>query len=121
MVNEVDRLKARIKEMQDNCYHNFRLKEKPKLRKTLVRGVFVGSVKHSNSTPITLICIKCSKEKETDISETCPKCLSPMEKKISLGGESRKEYFGEQYLYFAIELSRCTKCNFTIASDEWCQ
>jgi hypothetical protein len=125
--NKVDELRDWIERIQENCKHDFRLIKEPKLAESLFPGVFVGATegptKVSYSTlRLKLVCLNCSKEKETTILSTCPKCLSPMREGECLGaGElfGRKRYFGEDYSYFSIRLQRCTKCNFAVASDEW--
>jgi len=125
--NEVDSLKERIKEIQDKCEHSWRVIKKPKLILSQVPGVFIGSKARSNTTPeITLICTKCSKRLVQSITTRCPKCLSFMRKGVlhsieDDGTFSRKKYFGKEYLYYAIRLHYCTKCDFVIASDEWNQ
>ena len=124
--NKVDELQDWIKRIQKDCKHDFRLVKEPKLIESLVSGVFVGPVRgpikmFSSETRMKLVCINCSKEKSASIVVICPKCLSPMREGRVLGYDSRKYYFGEEYLYFSILLQRCSKCSFTLASDEWDQ
>jgi len=124
--NVVDQLKARIEKIQKNCDHDFRLIKEPKLSESLVRGVFVGPLKgpaqvSPSQCDMTLVCLKCSKEKWTSIISTCPRCLHSMGKREILGAGSRERYFGTEYLYFSAALSRCSNCGFTIAFDEWDQ
>lgn len=134
LINEVDKLKAQIKKIrdeikkvQDECNHDWRLIRKPALSASLVPGVFVGKKEPHGITPeMTLICTKCRKRLVASIRGTCPNCLSPM-REIGLytieddGTTSRKKYFGQDYLYYAIIIDHCTKCDFRVASDEWNQ
>ena len=113
-LNEVDKLETRIKEIQDNCDHDFRLTEEPKLRETRVSGVFVGSVKGFGAPRMTLVCLKCSKVKETNVSEICPRCLGSMKPGKCLRAGSREKYFEGRYLYYSITLSYCPNCNFIV-------
>lgn len=124
--NKVDELQTQIKRIQESCDHDFRLVKEPKLSPSLVAGVFVGSVEgpaevSRSDIELQLVCMKCSKKKETNILVTCPKCLSPMKKGECLGAGSRKRFFGKEYLYYSILPSRCPNCNFRIASDVWDQ
>ncbi|NQV00592.1 MAG: hypothetical protein HQ537_00495 [Parcubacteria group bacterium] len=124
--NEVDNLKEQITEIQEHCLHDFRLIKEPELKESLIKGVFVGHTFGptkigASEEQMALVCIKCSKEKETYIAKTCPRCLGPMREERCLGAGSREKYFGNKYLYHAVKLSRCLKCNFTIGSDEWDQ
>jgi hypothetical protein len=129
MMNEVDRLQARIAKIQGDCDHDWRLIKKPELIESFVPGVFVGRRDPVGIAPeMRLICMRCSKRLVTSIIERCPKCLSPMSEgglySIEDDGTfSRKKYFGQEYLYNAIRLHRCTntKCDFVVASDEWNQ
>jgi len=125
--NEVDGLKERIKKIQDNCEHNWKVIKKPKLTLSCVPGVFIGDkARSADASEMTLICTKCSKQLVQSITTRCPKCLSPMKKGALHGIEddgtySRKKYFGKEYLYYAIRIYGCTKCYFRVASDEWDQ
>jgi len=126
-LNQVDKLKTQIKEIQENCKHDWKLINKPELRKSLVPGVFVGKTEPGGMAPeMILICTKCSQRLETSIISRCPYCLSPMREGglytvENDGTFSRKKYFGREYLYYAIRLHHCTKCDFWTASDEWNQ
>ena len=125
-MNEVDSLERQMKEIQDNCEHDWKLVEKPELIKSLVPGVFIGRREPGGfASEMTLICTKCSKRLKTSIISRCPYCLSPMREgflQITEGGiSSRKRYFGREYLYYVIRLHHCTKCEFRTASDEWDQ
>lgn len=126
-LNEVDSLQAQIEKIQKHCDHDWRLIEEPELRQSLVPGVFIGEMARSGmATEMILICTKCSKRLVTSITARCPYCLSPMREGglHSIEGDgtfSRKKYFGRKYLYYAIRLHHCTKCDFSTASDEWNQ
>ena len=124
-LNEVDNLNARIKTIQETCEHDFRLIREPNLIASLVRGVFVGSLapaRAASSEPyLVLVCLKCSKEESRSITSTCPQCLKPMGEAQCLGAGSRVRYFGQEYVYYSVAISYCTKCSFALASDMWDQ
>lgn len=124
-MNQVDKLKVRIAEIQGHCDHDWKLKEIPELRESLVSGVFIGKREPlGTAIRITLICTKCSVRMDTLITIRCPYCLSSM-REIGFytteddGTTSYKKYFGKDSLCFAIRLHRCTKCSFRVVSDEW--
>lgn len=124
--NEVDVLELKIKRIRETCEHDFRLVKNLKLQ-SILSGIIVGKLEgptevgHSE-LEMTLVCLKCSEEKETTIMKTCPRCLGKMIKHpYSLGGGSREKYFGCAYLYFAVALSHCQDCGLRVASDEWDQ
>ena len=127
-MNEVDRLERRIAQIQQNCEHEIEITEGPTLVESLVSGVFVGDLEgpadadleHPNNR-FTMTCLKCSARKDAHAQGICPKCLRPMGEARCLGAGSRKEYFGQEYLYFAAAIARCTSCSFAIARDEWDQ
>ena len=78
--NKVDELRDQIKNIQENCKHDFRLTKEPKLSKSLISGVFVGSVEgptevSRSNIRLELVCLKCSEENITSTSRMCPKCL----------------------------------------------
>ncbi len=124
-LNEVDKLEERIRTIQENCDHDFRLFNKPKLSKSLVRGVFVGGLRGpaqvSCSECMTLVCLKCSEKKVESVIYTCPRCLRSMGEAKCLGAGSREKYFGRSYYYYAAAVARCSNCDFAIAFDEWDQ
>lgn len=129
--NRVDGLHLKIKQIQKKCKHDFRILGKPRLTESLVPGIYVGFVAMGGGTrgirgipsciEQKLVCLKCSKEKIANIVETCPKCLGSMKQGEVQGVYSRIQYFGEDYLYYSIVLSKCSNCGFTIASDTWNQ
>ena len=116
--NEVDELEARIRKIQANCDHDFRLIEEPELRETRVSGVFMGKVRIFGAPRMTLVCLKCNKAKETNILEICPRCLGSMKRGECLGAVSREKYFEGGSSFSSITLYYCPNCNFTVASDE---
>ena len=126
-MNEVDKLALRIEKLQATCDHNFQITKAPKLQESLVKGVFVGCIQGYtevgfSETGFTLKCTKCSETVITNITQQCPHCLKPMKTTSPcLGANSRKQYFGKDYVYYAIMLRHCESCSFAVASDEWDQ
>lgn len=124
--NEVDRLNARIQEIQENCCHNFQLQEPANLVESLVPGVYVGRTEGLTSVgrpdpQIQLVCVECSLSKRTCITVICPQCFGEMGRGYCLGAGSREKYFGQRHLYYAIIEQHCPQCGFIVASDEWDQ
>jgi len=118
--NEVDRLLQLISEIQENCYHDFRLVKKPKLQESKVKGVFIGiNERRDPHWPemMLLRCLNCSKEKQEPVTEMCPRCLGMMTD--TLGLRRREEYFGEPYFHYAAKLRRCIDCDLTLVLDVW--
>ncbi|MFA5392385.1 MAG: hypothetical protein WC306_01675 [Candidatus Paceibacterota bacterium] len=126
-MNEVDRLKALIAEIQGNCDHDWRVIKEAELIESLVPGVFVGSRgPFGTAARMKLFCTRCSQRIQTSIILRCPHCLSPMRKgdlyTMEDGGKtSREKYFGVDEPYYAIRIHCCTLCSFMTASDEWNQ
>lgn len=122
-------MQAMIEEIQADCDHDFRLVKEPELSESLVEGVYVCEIegmirslgRPESETALKLVCMKCSIAKDTDIGQTCPRCLSKMERGKCLGDGSRKEYFVSEYMHYSITLGSCTNCGFTVANDEWDQ
>ena len=100
--NEVDRLRGRIKNIQEACEHEFRAIEEPQLGESLVSGVYTGSVEgfrvgegvSFSATEMTLVCLHCGKQEEATIWETCPRCLSPMVEGHFWGQEAARGILG---------------------------
>jgi len=129
-LNAVDKLKARIKEIQKSCKHDWKLIKKPELSESLVPGIFIGNKASPLETTfqkeISLKCNKCSRRLIAPITSICPCCFGSMYKGglytiENDGMSSREKYFGEPLAYHAVRLHHCSKCGFTIASDEWNQ
>lgn len=124
---EIKNLQALIEHLQKRCKHVWKCDEPPDLKKTLVPTVFVGSISGviGVNEPTTLhfrcVCQKCTKIIEGEASQTCPHCLVKLEEGGCLGAGSRVQYFGRDYLYYSVQVNRCPKCNFAIASDVWDQ
>jgi hypothetical protein len=124
--NEVDKLNLRVKQIQQNCRHDFKLTKEPRLQESLVRGVIAWEKGPHTlagfSGSLTLVCTKCSKEKGATITDICPRCLGKMKKDpATLGAGSRKKYFGKAYFYYSVILYRCQDCGLVVAAEEWDQ
>lgn len=121
--NIVDALLERVKQIQGSCAHKFRVLQEPKLKESLVKGIFIAldASSHSDTAEVAMKihCEHCSKEEEVLVSERCPKCLGRMHNLRGL--ERREKYFGADYVYYAAKLKRCKGCGFTVVVDEWNQ
>lgn len=122
--NRVDELHAEIQRIQSECQHVFCCAEEPKLKESLVKGVFIGydasrGAQGVEQGQFTIRCSDCSQEKIVYIREICPKCLGKM--KADSGLEVREKYFGEDYLYYRASTSGCVVCSFRAVFDEWDQ
>jgi len=118
--NEVDRLLARVEEIQANCNHTFFLPEELALHPSLAVGVFLKQV-------FEIICSSCSLQMGKNSKETCPVCLSPMTSlgfacKVSPHGDAMESYFGPgEHLYYAPVLYRCGNCGHEVVDQVWDQ
>ncbi len=123
MESEIKSLQSQVKNLQGKCHHQWKLTKKPDLKKTLVDGVYVGSIAISGritiECPETLRficeCEKCGLEKTGDAAYECPHCVVQLREWKHL--ENREGYFGCDYNYYAIGVSDCPECDFRIASD----
>jgi len=130
-MNEVDRLLAQIKEIQEKCSHVFETSphydrwvhpqtgQADNPEPTLVPNVFVGvDDQRRISLTVKFVCKKCNVGGKANCRQKCVRCLGPMVK-----GEKhlREEYFGEKYSYYRVYLYICEMCGFTIAVDEFDQ
>lgn len=125
-MNEVDRLQAQIKEIQEKCPHDFETStgdrwvdgrvETSEFKATKVPGVFVGVDSQKRIyLSVNIKCKKCNIERKVGCREKCVRCLGHVVK-----GEKhrREEFFAEDYGYYCVYLYKCEKCGFTIAVDE---
>ena len=120
-LNEVDCLTDKIKLIQENCSHDWRLTEPLYLRESLVEGVFIlyDASTDRHKAKSVLRCQECSKEKEFNFRETCPHCLGEMREGAKAG--MREFYFGRDYLYYGAFPYYCVKCGFKGVVDAWDQ
>ena len=125
-INEVDEMQAKIARIQDCCEHNFRFLRKPKIRESLVPGVFILSdaqfaaytqaSKHIPS-PVEVKCLSCNKVEYVSVFNVCPECLSKLEK---VGGlRLREEFYGCEHTYYAAQPLICPSCGFKGVKDVW--
>lgn len=129
-MNEVDRLQAQIKEIQEKCSHDFEINlgydrwvggrtETSEFETTKVPDVFVGVDSEKRIFLSTgFKCKKCNIMGKTNCQEKCARCLGHVVK----GEKYRREiFFGEGHGYYRVRLYKCEKCGFTIAVDEFDQ
>lgn len=132
---QIIELENRIEEIQNSCEHElvFLDGREPWLVETLVPGVYLGRVEGDWPKSITcpeddtqnhflysLKCNKCEYSFSASIWYICPKCFSKMEKSDKII-DSRKKYFGENYLYYGPRIYFCPKLHFRVVCDEWNQ
>ena len=139
-MNKVDKLEKEIREIREICDHTFEMTKEPTLVESLVKGVYLGKLdgptkdikgKFENvfmDNSFTLVCSLCSLERKCSAVMVCPKCYSKMNRDSSPTcsldpniWNPRIYYFGVEYIYYSVILSRCPNNDFTVASDEWDQ
>lgn len=120
-MNQVDRLLWEVGQLQAGCAHVFELVEPVELRPSLMNGVALGHEEPGSEPIVRSRCSRCSLKRTESILLRCPQCLGEMTKGTLLGGGSRKQYFGREYIYYTVRIYGCIRCPFKHASDEWDQ
>ncbi len=118
-LNKVDKWLIKIKNIRENCSHNFRLLVPIPLKESKIKGVFV--VYDAETSPhyferFTARCLKCSEEINFTLKRLCPRCLGEI---IEGGLLSREEYLGKKWQRYVPRLYSCSKCKFKGIADEW--
>ena len=112
--NRVDILKEEILTIQSTCVHIFYKIKDCKLKDSLVAKTYI-----TVSDLFIICCDFCSLEISHYASSVCPNCLTVLTKEEGL--RKREKYFGVEFLYYAVRLSYCLNCNFSIINEEWDQ